>query len=251
MRFDPDKATAIAVGIRETYDNQTVDYHTHQRAQLMFARQGLMNVKTQEGLWMLPPTRALFLPGKISHALQCMGTVKLATIYISSDVTDIQSWQTSRVINVSPLMREVILRLVDAPWDYDESAKENRLTHVLLDEIELEPGLPYYLPEPSDPRAKRFCAHMRDNINDRRRITAISQSLGTTARTLERCFKRDVGMSVGSWVQQLRLLVAVQHITLGNSVSDIAFELGYSNPSSFIAAFRAAFNTSPGKFVGS
>ncbi|MEM8794580.1 MAG: helix-turn-helix transcriptional regulator [Pseudomonadota bacterium] len=246
---NPDQASAITAGIREIYDRQAVAPHAHERAQVMFAERGALAVTTGEGLWMLPPTRALFVPGGLAHGLAARGRVDLATLYIAPDAPGLPDWTTCKVIDVNPLLREVILRLVDLPWTYCADKPAGRLAKVLMDELVSLAGLPFHLPEPRDPRAVRFCRHMQDHIDDRRRLTEIAAEHGTTARTLERCFQREIGMSTGAWVQQLRLLNAVQMLTLGEPVGDVAFALGYANPSSFIVAFRLAFGTSPGQYI--
>ncbi|MBB2720216.1 UNVERIFIED_ORG: AraC-like DNA-binding protein [Rhizobium etli] len=55
-------------------------------------------------------------------------------------------------------------------------------------------------------------------------------------------------MRFRAWRQQAKLLKAVEWLAAGRSVGDIAFSLGYSGPSAFIAVFRSAFGVSPGKY---
>ena len=39
--------------------------HTHPRAQLIFAAEGVMRVVTAEGAWVVPPQRAVWLPAGV------------------------------------------------------------------------------------------------------------------------------------------------------------------------------------------
>ncbi len=45
-------------------------------------------------------------------------------------------------------------------------------------------------------------------------------------------------MTVGQWRQQLRILVAIEKLTEGLSVTDTFFALGYNNVSAFIKIFK-------------
>ncbi|MEM8776750.1 MAG: helix-turn-helix transcriptional regulator [Pseudomonadota bacterium] len=246
---DPDLADVAVVGIAEVYENEVVPLHSHARGQLMFAQSGVMTVNAGDGIWVLPPTRALFVPAGSSHSLQVSGRIDLATLYMDIVSSALLEWPECRVIDINPLLRQVILRLAQADWHYTESDPETRLLHVLFDELHGQQSQPLHLRTPLDDRARRFCTHMQNNIDDRRLLEDIARGLGTTLRTLERCFQREIKMSVGVWVQQLRLLVAIQRLVAGASVSDVSFEVGYSNPSAFIAAFKKAFGASPRRYL--
>ena len=80
------------------------------------------------------------------------------------------------------------------------------------------------------------------------RSAAIVRETGLSARTIERLFRHETGMSVGAWAKQLRLVLALEKLAAGQSVGDAAFEVGYSNPSNFIVDFRTAFGVTPSRY---
>jgi len=41
------------------------------------------------------------------------------------------------------------------------------------------------------------------------------------------------------------MITALEQLAHGDSVSNVAYAVGYETPSSFIAAFRASFDTTP------
>lgn len=55
-------------------------------------------------------------------------------------------------------------------------------------------------------------------------------------------------MTFHEWRTQLRLLEAVDRLSQGQQVTDIATELGYKSPSAFIAMFRRSLGVSPGHY---
>jgi AraC-like DNA-binding protein len=65
---------------------------------------------------------------------------------------------------------------------------------------------------------------------------------------MDRLFMAETGMGVGMWVQQMRLMLALEIIAAGSSIGDAAFDVGFENPSSFIALFRKQFGVTPARY---
>ncbi|ERI14312.1 hypothetical protein O206_22735 [Ochrobactrum sp. EGD-AQ16] len=56
-------------------------------------------------------------------------------------------------------------------------------------------------------------------------------------------------MSFGRWRQQLHVGLALQRLADGESVTNIAIDLGYESPSAFIAMFRRKLGTTPARYL--
>ena len=76
----------------------------------------------------------------------------------------------------------------------------------------------------------------------------LARQVGLGRRTVERLFLAETKMTVGEWRRRLRLLRAVQRLARGESVTNVALDAGYSSTSAFIATFRKAFGTTPGRY---
>ena len=76
----------------------------------------------------------------------------------------------------------------------------------------------------------------------------LAASAGVTSRTAARLFVKETGQTFGQWRQQLRLLVALERLGAGASVTQVALEVGYSDVSSFIAVFRDTFGDTPARY---
>jgi AraC-like DNA-binding protein len=68
---------------------------------------------------------------------------------------------------------------------------------------------------------------------------------GLTGRTLERHFKRQVGMSYGEWCRRAALLRALAWFAEGRSVTSVAIDLGYDSLSAFSAMFKRETGRTP------
>lgn len=246
---DPDQARPPVVGFSHDYEPGMVPAHAHaRRAQVMYAVQGAMTAVTDHGRWVLPPERALWVPPGIAHTVTNARPIKLRTLYVAPDAEGKPVWPTCAVVGITPLVRELILACVDFPWDYGPAGPEARLARVLLDRLTLLPEEPLHMPEPRDSRARAAAEVLKRQPGDNRTVREIAREAGASGRTMERLFVEETGLSFGAWRLRLRMLEALERLAAGDSVTSTAFAVGYENPSSFIAAFRTIFGTTPARY---
>jgi AraC-like DNA-binding protein len=119
---------------------------------------------------------------------------------------------------------------------------------VIVDQLQILPAIPLQLSMPVDARAQRVAKMLREDPGDERPLAQIAKCNGASARTIERIFRAETQMSFGQWRQRLRLLHSLKLLALGESVTDVALELGYKSPSAFIAMFKGELGTTPGSY---
>jgi len=233
---------------RECPADHVIDWHTHERAQLLYAVQGVMRVTTLEGVWVVPPQRAVWIPPGTSHHVKAQGTpLSLRSLYIAIDARSGLP-DVCCVVTVAPLLRELILASMNINADPVPESADARLVHVLLDQIEGLPIAPLHLPMTHDRKTKIIANTLIDDPADTRTLDDWAVELGASKRTLARLFMRETDMTFGQWRQQAKLLAALAHLARGNSVTDVAFDLGYASQSAFIAMFRRALGKTPGRY---
>lgn len=221
--------------------------HHHRRAQLLFAAAGVMQVQSRRGVWVVPPNRAVWVPAGVEHQIVCSGTVRMRTLFVRSDAVP-QAGTACHVVDVPPLLRELILRAVDLPALYAEDGPDGRLMQVILDQIGALAEAPLHLPMSPHPRLAPILDRLLAHPEDDRGLDDWGRRLGASGRTLSRLFKRETGMSFRAWRQQARLLAALARLAAGEPVTSVAFDLGYDSLSAFIAMFRKATGTTPGRY---
>lgn len=221
--------------------------HRHDSDQLIHASVGVISVETDDGIWVVPPARAVWVPAGITHSIRMSGRVEIRTIYLDPSLAPLSNTHCC-VVQVSNLLRSAILRSMDFSYPYPERGREARLVEVILDEIQSAELAPLHLPVPSDFRARRVALAFRDDPRDRRPRAEWAQVAGTSERTLERLFHREVGTSFGKWQRQARLLAALERLAAGESVTNAALDVGFQTPSAFITMFRRAMGTTPARY---
>ncbi|WP_448204036.1 AraC family transcriptional regulator [Azospirillum sp. sgz302134] len=225
--------------------------HRHGRAQLLFATRGTMRVTTDESAWIVPPLRAVWIPPGTEHALAMTGAVSMRTLFLRAEIAPFLPSTACRVMEVSPLLRALILAAVAEPFCADEppSRRVELVTGLMLDELARAAEVPLRLPLPRDARLLALCRALLDDPARDDTLESWAESAGASARTLARLFLRDTGLTFGAWRQQARLAEAVAQLALGKPVAEVARAAGYDSASAFTAMFRRALGTAPSVYL--
>jgi AraC-like DNA-binding protein len=240
----PFLARSLAAGY---LPDAVLERHSHDWVQLVYASEGVMSVQTDEGTWIVPPNRSVWIPARVGHSITMSGRVSMRTVYFPPKLVKALP-QRCCVVEVSALLRELILRAVAMSPLRRDIPEHRRLFDFMLDQLRVLPALPLELPMPRDPRALRVATHIRDNPGDRATLAALAKAAGASLRTLERMFLAETRMTLGRWRQQARLLLAVRMLAGGESVTATALEVGYDSTSAFIEAFTSVLGTTPGRY---
>jgi AraC-like DNA-binding protein len=238
----------MAGGAWDFRHGEVIKRHSHVEDQLLFASEGVMTVETNEGICVVPPLRAVWIPAETDHRVAMSGRVLMRTLYLLP-----KSCKTiprrCLVINISPLMRELILHASRFSRLRKRVAAERHLIELILDQLKTVESVPVQLPHPSDPRARNLADLMRANPGESRPLGALAMECGASPRTMQRLFAVECGMTFSGWRQRARLIYAMQSLATGQSVTNAALDAGYSTASAFISMFRKQLGTTPTRYL--
>ncbi len=237
----------VAYG-RDLRAGEVLPTHRHRRAQLVYASGGVMTVTTPAAAYVVPPQRAVWVPGGVEHRIDARSDVAMRTLYLDRAASAGLPGEV-RVLQVSPLLRELVVAAVAAGPEYPPESPQARVMAVIVDQIRIQPSAALALPMPAEPRALRIARALVDDPADPRDLDQWASEVGASRRTLTRLFAAETGMSFRTWRQQRRLLRALELLATGQSVTDVAIELGYDNASAFIAMFRRCLGTTPARYL--
>ena len=223
--------------------------HHHERAQLIYATAGTMRVSTDDGVWVVPPQRALWMPAGVTHSIVMLGDTTMRTLDVRDDAAAAMP-TVCRVLSISPLLRELIVRATELPVQYDETGPAGHVVALIVSELQGLQSLALQLPMPRDLRLRGLCQKLLDAPGDQRPLDAWAATINTSARTLARRFTSETGLSFGAWRQQARVLEAMGRLGGGAAVTEVAFDLGYESVSAFSAMFHRATGAPPSQFRG-
>ncbi|ERM01232.1 hypothetical protein Q644_22875, partial [Brucella intermedia 229E] len=148
------------------------------------------------------------------------------------------------VVEVSSLLRELILRLVELQ-DRPATPFAHRVCELLLEELTFLPAEPLSLSMPSDHRLRTLCQTLQAEPDTELSLDAAASRTGMSRRSFMRHFERETGMTYGRWRQQARLLAALPALAAGVPVVTVALDCGYQSASAFAATFKRSLGRSP------
>lgn len=239
-----DQLTPIVEGLATDYPaRHWIDPHRHDAHQVIHAASGVFRVVSEAATWVVPPGRAIWMPAGREHAIRCHTDVNMRTVYIGPGNGALPA--DCRVLSVSPLMREILVRLATDP---DPPARAN-LIAVLMSEIAVVETLPMTLPQPVTPALRQLSDRLMETPDDTTPLSDWARRLGLSERTLIRRFQTETGLTFRQWRRQVRLMSALERLAAGDAVTTVAYDIGYDSVSAFVAAFREVFGETPGRYV--
>ena len=232
----------------DVYEAQCAVSHRHPRAQLIYSSRGAMKVVVKDKIWMVSSKQAIWVPGMDEHQVFFLKSNHIRNLFIDPSVSD-RLPKECFALDVSPFLRELILKAVQNGGDYEVGSSASRLVEVLLDELALVQPTSLSLPTSNELHLKKVIDELIKDPSDRRSVEGFADLACTSSRTLSRLFVKELGLTFSDWRKQLRLIAAIELLEKGVPIAQISFDLGYGSPSSFIQMFSSALGTTPSKYL--
>ena len=238
----------IAVAASRANGAWELAMHSHRKAQLIYTLEGIISCELEQGVWVVPPQCAVWIPGGLMHSARGTGVNQCYSLFVEPDA-NLSLPTTCCTLSVSPLLRELLLHAAHFPLLYDEQGPEGKVVNVLLDQLSVARVEDLYLPLPRDNRLRQLTDGMLQDPADKSTLSEWAARIGMSERSLSRTFSNQVGVSVHRWRKQLHVILALQKLSEGTSVQTVALDLGYESASSFVTMFRKAQGKPPARYL--
>jgi AraC-like DNA-binding protein/quercetin dioxygenase-like cupin family protein len=237
-------ATAILLSTFPMQSGKRFEWHSHNRHQLVWAADGVLTVVAETHTWVLPPTRALWIPAGVVHETIAAEKATMRTLYLKPEICPV-TWPAPQPLAASRLLAELIVHLSDAPL---EPPERSRAELVLFDLLQPVATATIEVTMPTDERALNVAEGLLADPGDGRTLAEWGRAVGASGRTLTRAFLDGTGIPFTRWRTAVRLRAALPRLASGESVSAVADRVGYETPSAFVAAFRRETGLTPGAY---
>lgn len=244
-RFD---RTIIVIGLGMVTDSWEHPFHSHRKAQLIFAEAGIITVETEESVLVLPPQSAVWIPGGMVHRARNSGDPKGFAVFIEPRIAGGLP-DTCSTMAVSPFLRALLERTAALPADYPPDGPEQRLLAVLIDELVAAPPEWLHLPMPTDPRLRNLADAMLAAPADHATLDQWAIRIGMSERNMTRLFVSETGLSVSKWRRHMHVIIALPLLAQNQTIQLVADHLGYDSPGAFITMFRKEVGAPPRRFL--
>jgi AraC-like DNA-binding protein len=221
--------------------------HRHMRNQVLYASKGVMVVETAQGTWIVPPQRAVWIPGGIDHEIRMIGDVSTRSVYLKDGVIEKAS-DRCQVLGITPLLGRLLTEAVDLPVAYESDERANHIMRLIILELRSTVELPLSVSIPAHAKLKLKCRHFLANPNSSDNINDWAADLHMSRRAFTRLFRQETGMSLSEWRQQAIVVTALSRLASGEPVTVVALDCGYSNAGAFSSMFRRITGTAPTQY---
>jgi AraC family transcriptional regulator of arabinose operon len=242
--YDPKPGVSIATLAYDYPVGFHVPEHAHGSDQVIYATRGVMEVSVGQSFWLIPPAFAIWIPARTTHKIRMPCAVSMRTLYLRVGLAP-RLPSVCTVLHVSPLLRELILAAVETGELRPRHRVDCALRDLLVFHLSGASPLPTGLTLPKDARAVAVAERLLANQAGNPSLRSLCAGAGASVRTIQRLFRAEVGASFVTWRRQARLLRAVERLAGGHSVKQVAFEVGYRQPSAFVEMFRRTFGATP------
>ncbi|WP_306554323.1 helix-turn-helix domain-containing protein [Acidovorax sp.] len=272
--FVPTPARPVRAKLRWLAADTQVMPHSHPWAQVAISTTGVIRLTVNHGTYIVPPSRALWIPPGVEHAVTMVEDADLRTLYfhqprgrcgpgaLGADGAapgpggddDSAAWRQCRVLEVSDLLRSLVREMPTTPdggpaLTPAQRLREQHLSALVRDELARAAAVKLGVDLPQDKRLRHLCEAVLADPTRHETLADWAQDTGASPRTVARLFRSELGSTFTQWRQQVILAKAVSLAAGRMPMGQIAAELGYS-PSAFSAMVRKSVGQPPGRFLG-
>ncbi len=221
------------------------------RHYLVYALEGTMRLETGGQSWCLPPARAALVEARREIEVTLPRKVTIcstlfAPSFVSSPVAPLS------VFEMTQLARELVREC--RRWGPDSDS----LTPYARTMFEALAAVTWRLsqrPTPARMPTGRSAAVVKAleltsaNLSLPPAMAQLAREVGVSPRTLARRFSVELGMSWRQSVRRMRMIRAIEELADSErSITEIAFEIGYTSLPAFNTAFRELVGKTPSEY---
>jgi AraC-like DNA-binding protein len=260
--YEPTAQRPMRAKLHRLRTDTRVVPHDHPWGQLALSATGVVRLSVEHGTYLVPPSRAIWVPPGVQHAVTVVEDADLLTLYLREPPShggppaEQALWRQCRVLEVSDLLRALVMAMDDRPDGAapppsgDALRRERRIAALVIDELRRARPVRLGVDLPTDKRLRALCVAILDDPTRHATLEAWARDSGASPRTVARLFRQELGTTFIQWRQQVLLAKALAMAARKLPMATIAAELGYASPSAFSAMVRRSVGTPPSRFFG-
>ena len=241
--------TSILVMRQQT--EQRLPSHQHDKAQLLLVFGGIAYLQTDEKDFYIPSNHYIWIPKKYPHNLM-FNTQDLYIINIYFPGRSMGGFYDEMgIYPVSKLLSEMLSFTEKWQGEYHKGSWEFEFLTTLRNVLSREnlKKFSIQLPTTDDQRLQAIVGQLRSRLNEDLTLEETAMQSGMSVRSLTRLFQTKLHITFVQYIKMLRIIRAMELIKDTNlNMTEIAYEIGYSNISAFSNNFYQLTNMRPTEF---
>lgn len=230
---------------------QRLPSHQHNKAQLLLVFGGIAYLQTDEKDFYIPSNHYIWIPKNYPHNLMFnTQDLYIINIYFPGKNSG-EFYSELGIYPVSKLLYEMLSfsekwhgEYFKGSWEFEFlTTMRNVLSKENLKKFSIQ------LPTTDDPRLQAIVGPLRSRLNENLTLEGTAKQWGMSVRSLTRLLQTKLHITFIQYVKMLRIIRAMELIKDSNlNMTEIAYEIGYSNISAFSNNFHQLTNMRPTEF---
>ncbi|MNO96774.1 HTH-type transcriptional repressor of iron proteins A [compost metagenome] len=221
--------------------------HRHAWGQLNYTAHGVMHLDVAGERFLSPPHYAVWVPPDTEHGCYNPQAIVYRSMYLERSLCAALPTQPCSLM-ISEILKAILGDFARRGLKVAQDGRDQRLVQVLIDQLHQAPTQSCYLPFAQTEGLRQVLDALGNAPGDNRPLADWAAQVHVSERTLARQFMRELGLSFGEWRMRLRFLRAIEALEAGLPIQAIAFDLGYSSASAFIAMFQRQAQCTPEQY---
>ncbi len=223
--------------------------HRHSQGQLTFVTQGTSSITTAEGWWLAPPGRAIWVTPDVMHTASYSEFSDVIQLLIPHPLCR-NLPQVCRTLQVSDLLRELALEALTFASPGRDNGDVPAICQLIVHQLSAATaGIALFIPKGKDRRLRQITGLLQQDPGNNYSLEQVAEVAACSPRTLARLFQAETGMTFTRWRDHLRVVTAVDRLSRGQNITQVALELGYQSPNSFSTMFTRLLGEPPRRFM--
>ncbi len=223
--------------------------HRHPQGQLTFVTQGTSSITTAEGWWLAPPGRAIWVTPDVEHTASYSEFSDVIQLLIPQPLCETLP-QICRTLQVSDLLRELALEALTFGNHGRNNEDIPAICQLIVHQLRsASTGISLFIPKGKDRRLRQITSLLQQDPGNNASLDQVAEISACSSRTLGRLFQAETGMTFTRWRENLRVVMAVDRLSRGQNITQVALELGYQTPNSFSTMFTRLLGEPPRRFM--
>lgn len=221
--------------------------HRHPWGTLEYSAHGVMHMQIGGQRFMSPPHYALWVPPHTEHSFHSSQPIAYRAVCLAPALCQDLPAQAC-TLAISDILKAILKDFAARDVQIPERPADVRLAQVLVDQLQQAPVHTAYLPYASGPLLSQVLRALLADPANNRPLAEWAAGVHVSERTLARQCVRELGMSFGEWRLRARFLAALEALDSTRSIQEVAFDMGYSSASAFIAMFQRQAGCTPQQY---
>ena len=230
-----------------------VPQHKHRQGHILVVLSGVATVNVEHSAYYIPYGYFVWIPPERSHRISFEDKkIKLLNVYYPSEFMDSPFYQEVGVYPMPSILYHVIELIegqtqeyLPGDWRHELLVTVNHiLPHIVPAQV-----FQLRLPTSDHPIIHRIVETIQRDYQQELTAQYVAEACGLSVRTLSRYLRSELDVSFVQYVRTYRILMAIkQMVKAEESITNIAYSVGYDSLTAFSNAFFKVTGTRPSQF---